>query len=966
MARAGAVLVPLLTLSWVTVGAAVTVPGGGGKRNDCVAQLVAPGVGFPAGKTPKGATCADGDACDADGERDGACRFAVQLCTNVPSGRCTGATVRSIRLKAKKASSQTMGEVAGLEAAAGSLPTTGPQCTAEEPVTVPVRGPDDRGEFDRGVVKIKGKTKSSAGTDGDTWQLVCLPATAVVGATTTTTSTLPPVVPGPPRAGLKAQIVGASITAGTVVVTFTLTDDSGLPVTPVTSATEDADQARVRFTIARINVITSTVEGVTTTFYEYFNYITTRATSGPVSSDQPAYDSGGTLATVDPATGLYTYTFGKTLPADFPATLTHTIGAQVERAYEDEALVANPLHDFVPAGGSVTTVIQDTTTAECNACHDPLAAHGGGRREVGLCRLCHTSQAIDPQSGNTLDLKVMIHKIHAGRELPTVADGPLGSRYYWVGFQGSVITFAEKVKACRGGPLAGVVCDTDADCGTGGVCSMACAADSPSNAGATCTSDADCGGRVCASGSNQGNACAADGDCGPGGKCAATCTVGATKGVGFPQDIRSCTKCHTQGATATRYRTLPAAAACTSCHDDANPSDAPSPAGQSGTNHIPSISVGFPDANCRLCHEASGPEFDINVPGAHTVPERSTQLPGLNAEILSASGAPGGAVTITFRLTDGTGAAITDLSGFNRVAFALSGPTVPDFGSTTQPGPLLTPVAVGGGASGMLTGPDGSGVFTYVTAGAANLLPGDAVKTWRVGLEARRVETVGGPIGDTNVQEAPQNAWKDFSVDGSAVQPRRQVVDIGNCQRCHGAFSKGFSVHGNLRNQTGYCVVCHNPSVSDFARRRAVPNADPNDQPINLKHLVHKLHTGEELEHRPYVVYGFGPSAVDLSEVLYPGDRRDCVGCHAANTYLLPLPAGVHATLLTQVTGSPSTENAVGSIPPIQDACLSCHDGDAAQAHAETNTTAMGAEACAVCHGEGAEASVSAVHAREP
>ena len=487
-------------------------------------------------------------------------------------------------------------------------------------------------------------------------------------------------------------------------------------------------------------------------------------------------------------------------------------------------------------------------------------------------------------------------------------------------------TFGEKVKACRyfdaaqntvvPGPFSGLPCDIDADCGSAGTV--------------------------------------------PG-----TCDATTTVGVAFPQDVRNCTKCHTQGATATRYKTLPSAAACTSCHDDANPSNVASPAGPAGTNHIPGILQGFPDANCRLCHTSSGPEFDINIPGVHTVPEQSTQLPGLNGQILSAAGTAGGAVTITFKLTDKTGAAITNIAGFNRVGFGMSGSTTPDFGYTTKPGPMIAPTAVGGGASGTLTGPDANGVFTYVTS-AANSLPADASGTWRVGLEARREVTVGGAIGNTVVEEALQNPVKDFSVDGSAVKPRREVVDIALCQSCHGVFSQGFSIHGNLRNQVEYCVVCHNPSVSDFARRKGVAGAEPNDAPIDLKHMLHKVHTGESLEHKPYIIYGFGGSANDFSEVLYPGDRRDCAKCHDPNTYLLPLAAGVHGTLLTQVSGAPAVETVAGSVPPTQDACLTCHDSDAAKAHAETNTTAAGAEACAVCHGEGAVAAVSAVHAREP
>ena len=851
-------------LAWSVSAPAATVPGTTGKKTSCITQLTAPGLGFPAGKAFKGATCADGDTCDADGERNGACVFSTQLCSNVPSGKCTGSTVKSIRLKAKNGSSQQIGQLSILEAAAAALAPTGAQCTVETPLSVPVTGPDGKGELQRGLLDIRGKTKIPGKTLQTRFQFVCLPATAVMPPTTTPTTTTIPPIPGTPRAGLNATITGATITAGTVVVTFTLTDDSGVGITPVLAATTDPDEARVRFTLARINVSAQAGEGGTTTFYEYQNYVTTPVTSSTthVSSDQPTFDTGGTLTPVDLATGTWTYTFATKVPADANLSLTHTAGAQIERTFETQALAANPLYDFVPAGGAVTTVIQDTTTAQCNSCHDPLQAHGGGRREVGLCQLCHTNQAIDPDTGNTLDFKVMVHKIHAGKDLPTIVDGPVGTKYAFVGFRGAVTTFGEKVKACRyfdtgtnavvPGPFSGLPCDIDADCGSAGTV--------------------------------------------PG-----TCDATTTVGVGFPQEVRTCAKCHTQGATASRYKTLPSAAACTSCHDTTNPSDKPSPAGPTGTNHIPTIQQGFPDANCRLCHTSSGPEFDINIPGAHTVPEQSTQLPGLNGQILSAAGAAGGPVTVTFKVTDKTGAAITNIAGFNRVGFAMSGSTTPDFGYTTKPGPMIAPTAVGGGASGTLTGPDANGVFTYVTS-AANSLPVDASGTWRVGLEARREVTVTGSLGDTVVGGGVAESGQGLQRRRIGGEARREVVDIALCQSCHGVFSKGFSVHGNLRNQVEYCVVCHNPSVSDFARRKLVPGADPNDAPIDLKHMLHKVHTGENLEHKPYIIYGFGGSANDFAEVLYPGDRRDCAKCHDPDTYLLPLPAGVHGTLLTQVS----------------------------------------------------------------
>jgi predicted CXXCH cytochrome family protein len=60
---------------------------------------------------------------------------------------------------------------------------------------------------------------------------------------------------------------------------------------------------------------------------------------------------------------------------------------------------------------------------------------------------------------------------------------------------------------------------------------------------------------------------------------------------------------------------------------------------------------------------------------------------------------------------------------------------------------------------------------------------------------------------------------------------------------------------------------------------------------------------------------------------------------------------------------APFVESTPAVIPAIQTACLACHDGTDAKAHAETQTTASGAEACGVCHEEGRIEAVSEVHA---
>ncbi len=287
------------------------------------------------------------------------------------------------------------------------------------------------------------------------------------------------------------------------------------------------------------------------------------------------------------------------------------------------------------------------------------------------------------------------------------------------------------------------------------------------------------------------------------------------------------------------------------------------------------------------------------------------------------------------------------------LALAISGPSS-DFGGLTPPVTTPSMLSTSGGT---LTGPVG-GVFTFTTT-VPNGIPAGGTGTWRVGMEARRNVTINGVSG--TVQEAMQNVVLDFSVDGSAVVPRRAVVDQAKCASCHGVFSQGFSIHGNLRNRVEYCVLCHNPSNSDFARRVGVTGADANTQPIGLKHMLHKIHTGENLTQQPYVIYGFNGSVNDFGDVLFPGNRADCEGCHLPETFLLPLPPGVRPTRLSEIMAGVDTP--VGSIPPIQDACLACHDDAATAAHAATNTGPGGAEACPVCHGETGIEPVSVVHA---
>ena len=68
------------------------------------------------------------------------------------------------------------------------------------------------------------------------------------------------------------------------------------------------------------------------------------------------------------------------------------------------------------------------TTANCDQCHSELQFHGGQRRTNDMCVLCHTAGAEDRNipdvaggtPGATIEMSVMVHKIHNGAHLPSV------------------------------------------------------------------------------------------------------------------------------------------------------------------------------------------------------------------------------------------------------------------------------------------------------------------------------------------------------------------------------------------------------------------------------------------------------------------------------------------------------------------------------------------------------------------
>jgi OmcA/MtrC family decaheme c-type cytochrome len=233
------------------------------------------------------------------------------------------------------------------------------------------------------------------------------------------------------RPGLTMKVVSANIAQdGTISVDYKITDPKGLPLDPAGITTPGA--VSVSFLCAYIP------KGQT----QFLSY-TTRAQTSPitkVTALQAGADSGGTSKQV--ADGEFVYTF-KTKAAGasntaWDPTATHRVGIYGSRNLTEFDLGTNYDDDtltWIPAGGVPTNTRDVVRTPTCNKCHDSLAFHGGSRRSMELCIMCHTPQTVDPDTGNTLDMKVFVHKLHMGAQLPSVI---AGTPYQIIGFNQAV------------------------------------------------------------------------------------------------------------------------------------------------------------------------------------------------------------------------------------------------------------------------------------------------------------------------------------------------------------------------------------------------------------------------------------------------------------------------------------------------------------------------------------------------
>lgn len=738
---------------------------------------------------------------------------------------------------------------------------------------------------------------------------------------------------GPPGAtvpgALNATITDVTI-ASEPVVEFSVTDGHGFPFTGL----EDGDAS---FTIAKLVPGT---DGDTDHWQSYINEVEAAGSVGPGTEDtiQADTDSGGALT--NNGDGTYTYTFGtdianvtSPMAVAYEPTLTHRVGMSVRGTYLGESLPAvNATYTFQPSTGMTAAdginnrKLVDLDT--CNSCHGKLALHGGQRVDVDLCVTCHNPGTTDANSGNTVDFRVMIHKIHMGEDLPSVGSG---TDYVIYGYM-----------------------------------------DRPHN-----YSD-----------------------------------------VAFPQDVRNpilggtdyCTRCHDPSdpdtPQASNVTMSPSIEACGSCHDDVDFA-----AGTAGGHPGGVVTE---NSECTTCHAEN--RVAGSVIESHTVDDKVAAARFAYNIISVTNTAPGSTPQVTIEVTDPqNGDAPYDILNDPEFDSANGARFVVDLAwNTTDYTNDGDDAAAGGGPAPARpieinaidpanTTANGDGTFT-VTSTAA--IPAGATGSGAAAIEGHPAADLDDDGDFSNAIEAPVTGTVSyFAITDASPVPRRDVVDLAKCQTCHGE-NDGLALHGgNRTDNIQLCVMCHNPNDTDLAARPADPDGTDNEfnddaaddreeRTIDFKYMIHAIH-GSEARSSDMIVYGFGNSVHNFSELRFPREVSECTACHEDGTFELPLASGVLGTTLdtqaTVNTASPfGTSDFLPSLAVAQDpsddgnatptaaVCSSCHDTDLAATHMEQNGGVLGVtqslitqsmidagtptETCAICHGPDRLADVRAVH----
>ena len=814
---------------------------------------------------------------------------------------------------------------------------------------------------------------------------------------------------------IQAEVTKVTI-AGKPEVEFKLTDQNGKPLVGLEAFTAKSATAfaasypNIAFGLAKL-VPSATGPA------QWVNYLVTTVAATPAPT-RPSTDNQGTLvATGD---GTYKYTFYRdvtkvkeqvdamtvTAPNDkadlgdlsWAPSLQHRLTIQIAGAARGtgsntpnavtvtpSVALANPvnvIYDFIPATGAKVAkadLLKDVVAIEsCNACHDKLAFHGGGRVDTAYCTTCHTEQ----RKYGYADTPSVAGAYPALTERQTVNATTGLTSYAYSRADGK--SFSYKLDGKAVGHFTTMIHKL-----------------------------------------HQGSALTKQN----------TYYAGLLfNNIGFSMldnGQKMCSVCHDSSlaSKADYWSTNPSAEACGSCHDGMAAPDG-------GMLHG-SVSV---KASCTTCHAAA--DIKVAHQTQNITKHNPTIADGLATfkyDIKSvAVDAATNDVSIEFRILQKVAPSTTEapvtfkapaaglttsLDGFTGgpsflLAYAMpqDGVAVPaDYNNAgiKQGQPISVSLAnlvnTNNAANGSIA-PSTNGYYIATLKGSGS---------WKfpVGAKLRAVALQG-----YYTQVAPAAARHAISVvkavTGDTV--RRTVVDSAKCSNCH----EWFEGHGGNRvYDVQVCVTCHNTSLATSGR--GVPDATMKsyawsaaDQkklaewgvdinatnaalqlPVtsnNMKDMIHGIHAGKDRV-VPFMDARDRTSVIqllDFRRMGFPGILSNCESCHtgstsATKTYntvaanaLVSTHESIDAAYAAGIAGGTATpamaKTALSTvsgtdavITPFTASCVSCHDHPISKAHMELNGGAIKqarsasivkVETCSTCHGPGKEFDAAVAH----
>ncbi len=708
------------------------------------------------------------------------------------------------------------------------------------------------------------------------------------------------------------------------------------------------------------------------------------------SAVQATTDTKATTQLVYNDAGYYTYTFStdikdtaQTNGVVYDPAAIHRVAIQLSYTNAaGETIRVNPYYDFtIDASGNsvaVTDASKDhkvVDVSSCNGCHSKLAMHGGGRVDTQFCVLCHNAGTTDANSGNVLDLRIMVHKIHAGEKVKEL----FGKDYTIWGYKNGENAYAEVTYPQ---PLANCTKCHDGSKKDAAGNQLAAQGDNWKNK----PSRAACGSChagisfATGAGSTFANA-EADLEAGN--------PVGTTKTGhvgGIQTDDAACALCHKPASIAAYHVTV-------------DPTGANGRGGYPLNTALDTPTVGF--------LAGQGP----TIPLASLLnPPADLYKIGLEIKQATVAGAAGAKkATVVYRiLKDGqpvtvnaTGNLITGVDGAPNILVVYA---VPQDG-IASPADWNAPAnALYGGTSvkdirdgvggNSQTGPDSNGFYT---ATLAAIIPDNATMvTAAVGVGYNGFVQLNLPAYPKGIR-LRESKFVMKVADG--YSPRRSIVSADKCNNCHGQLGVDPSFHSGARNNGEGCAMCHSPNLA---------TGHGGGWSVQIKNMVHGIHGGSKRAN-DYSVYATAADPRSFGTVTYPGVLKNCEQCHVAGSYDFSASANAAAvpnllwttdakydeTATSDIGLSPwmallgdgktdyRTDNLVSS--PIAAACFGCHDSQTAVGHMQSQggtlvtrastvkvggatdrtTTAFNKfEACLTCHGSGRPQDIKVMHAK--